>query len=117
SASVEQRCIGVEIGRSRTQCQPEPSREREDIGMIGVDELSAALACLTVAEVVAEHSPTNTIASLQHHDLDTALHQHVGASQTGDATADDRHLGLPDGHETLTSSRLVQLRTAWVARR
>jgi ABC-type sugar transport system ATPase subunit len=36
--------------------------ERVEARVIGVDELGAALARLTVAEVMAEHSPTDAIA-------------------------------------------------------
>ena len=94
TAGVDQRCVGVEVRVSRRQGQSEPGSERQHLGMIGVDELGAALARLTVAEVMAEHSPTDTIASLQHDHVDASLHQHVGASQTSEPTADDRHVDL-----------------------
>ena len=81
--------------------------------MIGVDELGAALARLTVAEVMAEHSPTDAIASFQHDHVDTSLHQHVGASQTGEPTADDRHIELFNAHELISK----QIKRVWAARR
>jgi hypothetical protein len=50
---------------------------------------------------MTEHSPTDAIASFQHNDVDTSPHQDIGTSQTGEATADDRHLEMLDAHEKL----------------
>jgi hypothetical protein len=107
TAGVDQRLFRVDVSRTRCQPQSEPCGQCQHFGVIGIDELCAALACLAIGEVMAEHAPTNSIASLQHDDARAAGDQRFGAPQTGEPTTDDHNVELA----------LTHLRTASVARR
>ena len=69
-------------------------RERQHAVLRRPGELATGLDHLTVAEGMVEHAPADAVTCLEHDDRVAGLHEVARRGQAGQASTDDRDVGL-----------------------
>jgi hypothetical protein len=92
AAGVEQRRPRIKVGCPLCEGQPEPRYQCQNFGVVGIDELGATFARLSIAELVAEHPPADSVTGFENDNVEASLDQNIGAPQPGEAAADDRYV-------------------------
>ena len=89
TACIDERAIKVDIADAVGYPEPEFGGKPQHRCVMAVDELSAALAHLSVGESMAPHASTDAMASFDDHDVQPLRRQIDGTAESGESGPDD----------------------------